>query len=236
MLFRDLLNLLRPAQAVPTDERRETVRLQCRVNALLRAGEAMHFVSVVNVTLSGLCIEVEGPLQPELSVSLARDDFGPPLAAKVLWSKPLKRGAKNHLVGLQYDADPEVLRASWLQPALKQAGFKAEFPGEKRRLLRVPGRVVCQIKGMTGEAYTDAEMLDLSLGGALVESPMEFPLNLTVEFETVPMGGLPPLKGVAKMASIQKANEGGKWRCGLRFTESKEEDIREYMKSMLASR
>lgn len=235
VLFRDLLNLLRPTPLVPTDERRDKIRLQCDLHALLAVGEEFSFVKVVNVTLTGLCLELNNPLKVGQAVSLSRDDFGAPLDADVLWCESVPDSAgKEFRAGLGFQADHHRLRVSWLKPSLKQAGFEAELPGQLRKLLRVPGRVDCQIKGLTGEAYTDAEMLDLSLGGALVESPIEFPENLSIEFETVPLGGLPPLKGLAKIASRHRGDDG-KWRCGLRFTESKPEDIRKYMGSMLAS-
>lgn len=234
MQFRDLLNLLRPSAEVPTDERREAMRLRCKVGALLKAEHAMHFVTLVDVTLTGLCLEMEQALKTEQVVSLTRDDFGEPLLAKVSWCKPKARGAKGFKLGLQYLSNQDNLKASWLKPALKQGGFKAEFPGEQRKLIRVPGRVACELKGLTGETYTSAEMLDLSLGGALVESVVKFTEGLTLAFETVPLGSLPPLKGIAKVASSHQ-DPDGKWRVGLRFTESKKDDVRKYMKSMLAS-
>jgi hypothetical protein len=235
VIFRELLNLLRPSPDIPTDERRETMRLRCSLGALLKVDDAMHFATLVNVTITGLCMELESPLRPGQTVSLTRDDFGQPLLGQVLWCKP-RRQNKGYRIGVAYETDQEALQASWLKPALRQAGFKAEFPGEKRRLVRVPGRIACQIKGLTGEAYTDGEMLDLSLGGALVESPIEFPIDLTLAFETVPLGGLPALAGIAKVASCNRDPSDGKWRCGLRFTESKPQDIRKCMKSMLTSK
>lgn len=234
-MFRELLNLLRPSPDIPTDERRDTMRLRCKVGAILKVGQDLHFVHLVNVTLTGLCMDVEIPVKPAQRLELTRDDFGEPLQCEVIWCKK-RRGGNGYRAGLRYAADQAALTSSFLRPALRQAGFHAEFPGEKRQLIRVPGRVACQLKGLTGEKYTDAEMLDLSLGGALVESGMPFNEGLTVAFETLPMGGLPPLRGIAKIASVQQQDAlDGKWHCGLRFTDSVPEDVRKYMKSMLAS-
>ena len=139
-------------------------------------------------------------------------------------------------MGVEYDCDQDELRGSWLKPALKQSGFKAELSGEKRKLVRIPGRVACKLKGLTGETYTEGEMLDLSRGGALVESDIELTEGLTIEFETFPLGGLAPLAGIAKIASSRCQDETKKWHCGLRFTESKDEDVEQYLKAMLASK
>jgi hypothetical protein len=230
----ELLNLLKPAN-LPIGERRESLRLRCELSVLLRADDLLYFATVVDVSLTGLRLLIDSRLKPGQTVSLARDDFGHPWHGDVLWCKAApKRTAKGYYVGVGYPPDPEMLRATWLQPALKQMGFQAELPGQKRRLLRIPGRVACQIKGLTGETYTEGEMLDLSMGGAKVECPMEFPVGLSVEFETAPLGGLPALKGIAKIASCSA--EGDRWRCGLRFTEVKEEDVKKSMGSMLSSR
>lgn len=231
-MFRELLSLLRPEPPLPTDERRESMRLRCQVGALLKAGETLSFVTLIDVTLTGLCLHLETPLKPGQQVELTRDDCGQPLPCQVVWCKK-RRGDKGYRVGLRYAGDQASVNSSFLQPALRQAGFRAEFPGEKRQLIRVPGRVACELKGLTGEAYTNAEMLNLSLGGALVESVVAFNKGLTLAFETVPLGTLRPLKGIAKVASVREDSEQGRWRCGLRFTESNPEVVRQYMKSML---
>jgi hypothetical protein len=233
MPFRDLLNLLRLKPAVHPEERRQTIRLHCRLDVLLWVGDDLHRGVVVDVGLSGLALEVEKALPLGETVSLARDDFGRPWQGEVLWCKA-RKGARGYRVGVTYPPDEEMLRSSWLQPALKQSGFEVEQSGEKRRTRRVAGRVACQLKGLTGELYSEGEMLDLSLGGALVECDMQFPEGLTLEFETAPLGGLPRLRGLGKVVSCQTNPPTGRWRSGLRFTESKNEDVVKYMSSMLS--
>jgi hypothetical protein len=96
--------------------------------------------------------------------------------------------------------------------------------------------VPCLLKGLTGDVYAEGEMLDLSLGGATFESAMLFHEGLTVEFETHPQGGLPPLKGLAKVVTCKQREERQLWRCGLRIKEAKEGEVRRYMAAMLTSR
>lgn len=233
--FRDLLNLLRPSAALSPNERRSTVRLRCNLDVLLWVDNVIHNASVVDVTLTGLSLEVEKPIALEQMVSLARDDFGRPWQGEVVWCRAVK-GTRGYRVGVRYPADHEMMRSSWLEPALKQTGFEVERPDERRRLRRVSGRVPCQLRGLTGDLYTEGEMLDLSLGGAKVESDVEFPAGLSLAFETLPQGGLPPLQGIAKVASCRPAPAEGRWLAGLRFTETREEDVLKYMSSMVSSR
>ncbi len=235
MLFQEILRFFRPESwDLPTAERRGLMRLRCDLGVLLKASEALHFAKVVDVHSHGLCLELETALKADQAVVLSRDDFGKPWEAKVLWCRK-KPKSTLYRAGIGYPSDPEMLRTTWLQPALRQAGFRAEIPGEKRKLVRVPGRVLCQLKGLTGEAYVDSEMLDLSLGGAKVEAPMEFPVGLTLEFETAPLGKLEALKGVAKIASAQAPQRDDLWRYGLKFSEVKEAVVKQYMASMLRS-
>lgn len=121
---------------------------------------------------------------------------------------------------------------SWLTPALKQSGFKAEVKGEQRKLLRVPGRVACRIQW--GEQAVEGEMLDLSMGGATVEATFELSKGQIVSFETLPMGGLPPMRGTAQVMSCRKRDEQH-WRGGLRFVDCNRDYAHLYMRSMLVS-
>jgi hypothetical protein len=230
--FRDLLNLLKTLPAMPTDERRSTVRLCCDIPTQCQVGGAICPATVVDVTLSGLGLELARFLQAKDVVTLARDDFGSPLQAEVLWSRRCVQGP-GYRVGARYQTDQETLRQSWLAPALKQSGFKAEVRGEQRKLLRVPGRVACRLECAATEQRTEGEMLDLSLGGATIESALEFPKGQTLQFETVPLGGLPPFQGSAKVVSCRKRDE--RWRCGLHFSEYNSDYAHIYMRSMLAS-
>lgn len=196
-------------------------------------GNKTYSARVINVSLTGLCLELENRIKAKQMVHLAREEFGKPLEGRAVWCRSV-RGTNKHQVGVVYKEDQQMLRASWLKPALQSIGFRPSLISEKRKLLRVPGRVRCLLKGLTGDTYTDGEMLDLSIGGALVEGEVELPDNLTVEFETDPLGNLKPLKGVAKIVSCHRNVELQKWRCGIQFTESDQTQVRKYMKSLMA--
>jgi hypothetical protein len=232
MQFRELLALLNSLPRLPGDERRESVRLRCDIGVTCALETGTCSASVVDVTLRGLGLELNYQLEAKQRLQVCRDDFGPPVPAEVIWCRRrLQDGG--YRVGLRYHAEPESLRDSWLTPALKQTGFKAEH-GEQRKLLRVPGRVACRLSCQKTQQRADAEMLDLSLGGASVESSEEFRKGQTLDFVTVPLGGLPPLKGSARVVSSRKRSDG-LWRSGLRFLECNQDYAHTYMRSMLAS-
>lgn len=231
MQFRELLDLLKTLPVAPTDERRASVRLRCEIEVRCRADGSDFRAQVVDVTPRGLGLELSYALRPKQIVSLARDNFGAPVTAEVLWVRRLLRG-RGYRVGLLFQSEAEQMRQSWLAPALKQSGFKAEVKGEQRKLLRVPGRVACRVH--LADSLLDGEMLDLSMGGATVETAAELGKGRIVSFETIPMGGLPPLSGTASVVSCrQRADQ--RWRSGLRFLDCNQDYAHLYMRSMLAS-
>lgn len=234
-MFKGLMNLLAPGSGVPSDERRDTIRLSCSIDVTLLVAGKPYPATVVNVSLTGLCLELDARLKAQQAVVLERDEFGKPLEGQAVWSRSSRTNSRNQL-GVMYKADQQMLRASWLTPALKQLGFKSEMVSEKRKLLRVPGQLSCQLKGMTGDTYTEGSMLDLSVGGALVEGEVELPENLQIQFKIEPLGNLKALDGVARVVSCYRDPEEEKWRCGIRFTEVDDTLVRRYLKALMSAR
>ena len=222
-----------PDESVPMDERRESVRLNFRCAVDVKVAEQLYSASMVNLTFTGLCLELQTPLEEGQELELLRDEFGPPFKGTVLWSK--KKAGELFLVGVECELDEDRLIGSWLEPTLIQAGFEAEFLDEKRLVVRVPGRVKCQLQSLMGESMGEAFMLDLSRGGALLESERELVPETSLKFETAPLGGLPPLRDTAKIVSARPTDKGT-WLCGVRFQEENEKKIQPYMDSMLATR
>lgn len=234
-MFKGLMNLLAPVSGVPSDERRDTIRLTCSIDVAMNAGGKSYPATVVNVSLTGLCLELDAKIKAQQAVVLEREEFGQPLEGQAVWCRSSRNNSK-HQVGVMYKVDQQMLRASWLTPALKQLGFKSEMISEKRKLLRVPGQLECQLKGMTGDTYTHGKMLDLSVGGALVEGEVELPENLQIQFEIEPLGSLKPLEGVARVVNCYRESEEENWRCGIRFTEVDDTLVRRYLKALMSAR
>lgn len=220
-----------PSDSVPTQERRESVRLNFRCAVDVKVGEQLYSASMVNLTFTGLCLELQTPLEEGQELELLREEFGPSFRGTVLWSKKAK---DRYLVGVECELDEDRLIGSWLEPTLIQAGFEAEFLDEKRLVVRVPGRVKCKLETLLGESMGEAYMLDLSRGGALLETERELVPQTSVKFETAPLGGLPPLQDTAKIVSARSTDQGT-WLCGVRFQEENEKKIQPYMDSMLAT-
>lgn len=228
--LRKLLEQLQPSEEpLPINERRSTVRLSHRVDVSVQAGDRYYPATVVNLTFTGLCLEMKIPLDEEQDITLHREDLGPAFNATVIWSKPSSVG-KMHLVGVECELDEDKLVDSWLEPALIQAGFEARYVNEQRKLIRVPSDVTCDI-AVDGESLGEARLLDLSVGGALVELLFEPRRGSLIRLQAPPLGKLPALRREAKVASA-RATDQGSWLCGLQFEASDDEEIHAYMESL----
>ncbi len=232
MMFRDLLSLFKAS--TPTDERRETIRLNCSIGVLAKTKKGQREARVVNASLTGLCLELESKIKPKTELSLHRPEHGDPLTAKVIWCRSIKGSDKWH-AGVNFGEDKSMLKSSWLKPALKDLGFSVGRISEKRKLLRVPGSGRCFLKSMAGETYGKGSILNLSAGGALVESEVELPRELRIRFKTNPLpGGIDALRAVAEVRSVKRNPKTRMYLTGLRFTEVDEKLLRKHMAAMMA--
>lgn len=230
--FKKLVQRLLPPETVTTSERRTSVRLNFAVDIEVQSDSVSFPAKVLNLTFTGLCVETPVVFEEGQEVTLKRPESGPPFRATVLWCKP--KSDQRYLLGLECELDEEKLIGSWLEPALIEAGFLAEYLDEKRTLVRVPGKIDCRLAETSGKGLGSGKMLDLSLGGALLEWATELPTEVTFGFETVALGKLGGLSGTVRAASCRKS-EDGIWLVGLQFEEVDLEKVKQYMASMIAT-
>ncbi len=217
-MFKELLNLVSPGWGTPTEERRESFRLICRFAVRAKTKKDTFEVKVVNASLTGLCLETDRKIRARQILHLHYDELGSPVEVKVAWCRALKGSAKFE-VGVNYLSEGAELRNSWIKPALQKMGFKAGKVHEKRKLLRVHGGYKCLLKSMAGDVYTDAEVVNLSVGGLMVEGGVELPLNLKLRVKTDPWRKLDPLEAVVEVRTCKRNAHTRRWACGLRFLE-----------------
>lgn len=232
-MFRDLLNLLKPGSGVPVDERREQVRLDCLISAVLKHKNQTRECRVVNASLTGLQIELESKIRKRSQVSLHRDQHGGPVLGSVMWCRA-KRGDNRYRAGIRYHDDPKMLRDSWIKPALKDLGFSVGRIKEKRQLTRVPGQKRrCFLKSMSGDTYSSGELINLSVGGALVELEVELPDGLELLLKIDPIENVGELSATVVVASCKRNRQTRQYSCGLRFVEVDLKLVRRHMSVMM---
>lgn len=188
---------------------------------------------VINASLTGMCLELSSKLKPKTELTLHRQEFGEAVHAKVIWCRSLK-GSDKYQVGVHYLDDKAMLKNSWIKPALKELGFSVGRISEKRKLLRVPGSGRCFLKSMEGETYGKGTIVNLSAGGALVESEVGLPVELKIRIKTNPLVGLEELQAVAEVRSCKRNPRTRLHLVGLRFTEVDPKLLKKHMAAMMA--
>lgn len=233
-MFRELLKLFSPDGGLPIDERRDTIRLECSIAATMKHGSLTREVRVLNASLTGLKVELESKIKKKTKVSVHRDKFGGPVVGTVVWCRA-QRGSSRFQVGIAYQDDKEMLKSSWLKPALKELGFTVGRINEKRQLTRVPGRHRrCFLKSLTGgDTYSAGKLLNLSTGGALVESEVELPKGFRLRLKSDPVANLPDLVMDAEVKSCKRNPSTRKWEVGLKFFAGDIKLVKKYMSIMM---
>jgi hypothetical protein len=234
-VFRELLNLISPGAGVPTDERRDTIRLHCSINATLKTKRTTRECRVINASLTGLGLEVESKMRRKTPVTVHRNQYGSPVTGTVIWCR-MAKGSNRYQVGVAYDDDRAMLKASWLKPALKDLGFVVGRINEKRQLTRVPGHHRrCFLKSPSGDTYSTGEVLNLSTGGVSVDSEVEMPKGLELLLKIDGIDKVPELICNAEVRSCKYSRKTRKYICGLIFLDSDEKLVRKHMSAMMGA-
>ena len=235
MVFRELLNLLSPGAGVPTEEWRDTIRLECSIKATLKTKKSTRECRVTNASLTGLGIEMESKIRKKTAVTIHRSQYGGPVSGTVLWCRVAK-GSNRYQVGIAYDDDRAMLKDSWIKPALKDLGFQVGKISEKRQLTRVPGHHRrCFLKSPDGDTYSSGEVQNLSVGGVSVDCEVEMPKGLQLIVKIDGLAGVPELICKAEVRSCKYKSKIRKFICGLRFLESDEKLVRKHMSAMMGA-
>ncbi len=240
-MFRNLFKMLsskgEEQEADPSGERRDKIRLGCRIRVQLGTSRGLQEALVVNVSSTGLCLEAGTRLKAKEKVKLHKREFGGGLEARVAWCRPSKANPRRYQFGVVFVSPENLLEGSWLVPALKKLGYRREHDGEKRRVARVEGRVGCFLHCYEHNMHFPGALIDLSLDGALVEGMWPLPMDEEVRFATDPLEGLAPLKGAGIVVNQICVEENPpKWHSGLRFTESSPGLTQKYVKALMAAR
>lgn len=230
--FRKLVQRLIPAEGVTTEERRESVRLDFEVQIQVEWSGQSRSAKLVNLTFTGLCLQTDAFLEVGQELVLRRDEVGPPFGGTVLWCKPKEGG--QFLLGIECELDEEKLIDSWLEPTLIEAGFLPDYLDEKRTLVRVSGNLECKLFDASGEELGGGKLVDLSLGGALLEWPSDLEVQKEVRFQTERTVDLAPLEGSALVASC-RSGKGAVRLVGLQFKQVDQDLVRTYMATLLKS-
>ena len=192
-------------------ERRQTTRIPCcyQVSCQLN-GEAFP-ATVSDMGLGGMRLLLPRRLAAEARLVVEQSDLSErgTVELTVVWTRQLRSGEVE--TGVAYEGPPERLEQSWIKPALQRLGFEAR--AERRQHVRV---------GLSAGGHLEfagqqvpCTVVDLGLGGALIEGPQP-PPSLREGESCQLVVDIPDCSPLAARVVYHQKLENG-WRCGLRF-------------------
>ena len=229
----DGLRKLLPSE-VPVLERREIVRIDCKVPAVYRASDGKDLTAViVDIGINGLRLESPKKIPRNSEVQVLRPEGGP-VSCKVIWSRP-KRFSDQHLSGLQFIDSKENMRSSWVKSTLQKLGFKPGKIKEQRKHIRVRSEARATLSSTAGDELTEGTLLNLGIGGALVKMETPIPQSVKVILSVDPVGAVSPLRMPCVIRSSWKDERTLKAMHGLRFDDQNNALVKKYLKILMKS-
>jgi hypothetical protein len=152
--------------------RRQTTRVDCCYPVDCSFEQESFRASVINMGLGGLRLvsPKQLPLRQKLRLSQSTSNGGE-LQVEVVWSRAREESSDGFESGVIYRDHLDLLEKSWVKQALVHLGFEKNALYERRRHRRSPVSVQAKL----GDCKV--AVLDLGLGGALVEAPSGTPFQ-----------------------------------------------------------
>ncbi len=202
-----------------TGERRRLVRLKCRYAVTCEVEKAAFRAVVVDMGVQGLRLETPERLKRG---QVAHVTYSTPHAAfavdsvrcVVSW---VRRNGQGQLeAGLRYEDQEENLEKSWVKVILREMGFDAASIFQRRKARRVVAMLTVQLR-RPGGAVMNARVLNLGVGGALLQIADPLDRGQTLLMDLGPVKGLPVLPVSAEVLTCRYEPRSESWFCGVRF-------------------
>jgi PilZ domain len=203
----------------PDERRRGLPRLTCNLEATCRQNDEEWNITVTNMSLGGLELDLPDEPWPRLQMSISPQGHHGEVTGHIVWTAPV---GERFRAGLEFDQSIEELSRSWVASTLLDLGSEMFLGRAPRRYVRVPVEIETILILDNGGAV-GVTLLDLSLGGCLLRSskPLEVP-ELTLRLGAVECQG--------SIVSSRPGPQGQSWMHHIQF-----KPLRRYDKSKLRS-
>lgn len=218
-------------------ERRKLVRLRCSYELKAVLHDKKFKATVVDMGAKGLKLRTGQPLKVGDKISLLPpgpvSEGGEPVDCKVLWVKQSGRGYSTY-AGLLFTIKKEQQARSWVRFYLTELGFNPKTVHSQRRFLRADCVLEARYHSPSLQRTGSGRVYNLGVGGLLLESSHDLPLQEPLEIDFAGGDGLRPLKLVGY--PIKSKNDGKVKLIGVEFRDLNApqlEGLGRYLKHLL---
>ena len=195
------------------DERRATARARCELAVSCRTQKGAFPANLRDLSISGVGLGADAFVSrgTKLKISSPRAfGNGAEATGVVRWCRRVEEAWYHLGVDLQ-GMSPKC----WVPTALRELGLDPDAPRQRRKLMRVPAALEIELKLADNQA-AEGRLLNLSVGGAFVESRARMSRHAQVVLLMGPWDGAPAITLTSSVVSVK--NEKGLFRASLRFT------------------
>lgn len=213
-----LRSLVISSKATTLEERRRMARIQCNFPVRVRCGSKYVQARVTNLGVEGMRLKGSQsfPKGSQVMVVYQHQSSFEELSSVegvVAWTRRDSRSG-DQLMGIRY----EYTQRNWVDFVLGLLGLTDESVFQRRRFVRadglMPGRIAVPGRIPPQKSW----ILNLGLGGALVDSPMMIGPGSTVQLELGPMKGLRQLRLLGQVKEARESDSGQSFQLGLEFS------------------
>ena len=207
------------AADVGFQERRKLVRMRCSYEVKGEIGQKKFKATIVDIGVQGLKLRTGQKLKSGDKIVLGSPGQGvgataAPVEGKVLWVKSTEKSFARY-VGIIFTAKGEDMAQSWVKILLKELGFKPKAIFTNRRFIRADCFLDAKYHALQVDREVTGRVYNLGVGGMLLESNYDLPMNEATEMEFVPLEGLPILRLLAY--PVKSKQDGTVRLIGLEF-------------------
>lgn len=213
-----LRSLVINPKATTLEERRRMARIQCNFPVRVRAGSKYLQARVTNLGVEGMRLKGANsfPKGTQVTVVYQHQSSFEELSSVdgvVAWARKDHRSGEQ-LMGIRY----EYTQRNWVDFVLGLLGLNDESVFQRRRYVRAEGLMPGKLSVPGRIPPQKCWVLNLGLGGALVDSPMMIGPGSTVQVDLGPMKGMRPLSLLGQVKEARESDSGQSFQLGLEFS------------------
>lgn len=224
--------LPRRAKVENPSERRQLVRVRCRIPIQIRVGERTISGWVIDMGVQGIRIRTGIPLKKGQAVAIratvSQQSSQAWVSCRVMWVRTVE-GGKHCLSGIRFHETRDNLRRTWVHRLLRELGLNENSLHERREFIRVDGRIPVKMQSLRdGGPMQSVETLNLGVAGLLLRTTRPLYPGEHYNCWVGPWGKLPQVGPIpSEVLSCRPDPGGSASQVPLRFLELQEESVQE---------
>lgn len=225
--------LPRKAMLQNPSERRQLVRVRCRIPVQVRVGERTVNGWILDMGVQGVRLRTSELLKSggvlPVRATVSQQSSQTWVNCRIKWSRSTE-GGKYYLAGARFNETRENLRRTWVHRLLRELGLNENSLRERREFIRVPSQIPARVQSLKnpGAGVIQVETLNIGVAGLLIRTATPVYSGEHYRCWIGPWGKLPEIGPIpGEILSCRPDPSGTASQAPLRFLELEEDTVRD---------